>query len=254
MIDVICDLDGVLYRGETPIEGTPEALERLIDSGARVTYVTNNSTRSPARAAEHIGSLIGVATEASQVITSSQAAASMLGGSDWPAMAVGEEGVSAALSEKGGSITTDPGVANSVIVGMHWGISYDIIADAADAVRDGARFVATNSDPTYPTADRLLPGAGAVVAAIATTAGRQPEIAGKPNAPIRTLLRSRGIQKAWVVGDRLDTDVALARAEPDWTSVLVLTGVTGRDQDLSQADQVVADFPAAVDLVLGSTV
>lgn len=93
-----------------------------------------------------------------------------------------------------------------------------------------------------------------MVAAVQTTTGVGPEVAGKPHAPMRALLRSRGIGEAWVIGDRIDTDVALARAEPDWRSILVLSGVTG-DGQASGADHVVPDLAAAVDLVLagGST-
>jgi 4-nitrophenyl phosphatase len=120
---------------------------------------------------------------------------------------------------------------------------------AADAVRFGARFIATNTDPTFPVADGLLPGGGAIVAAVRATTGVEPEVAGKPNAPMRALLRAKGIRDAWVIGDRVDTDIALARAEPDWTSILVLTGVTG-PEGTGDADFVVPDLAAAVDLVL----
>jgi ribonucleotide monophosphatase NagD (HAD superfamily) len=90
-----------------------------------------------------------------------------------------------------------------------------------------------------------------MVAAVRTTTGVEPEVAGKPHAPMRALLRSRGIGEAWVIGDRSDTDIALAEAEPDWRSILVLSGVSRQDEG-SGADHVVADLAAAVDLVLAS--
>lgn len=68
---------------------------------------------------------------------------------------------------------------------------------------------------------------------------------------MRSLLRARGIGAAWVIGDRVDTDIALARAEPDWISILVLTGVT-RPEEAMGADHVVSDLAAAVDLVLAT--
>lgn len=252
MTDVICDLDGVLYKGNTPVPGSREAVEKLLARGARILYVTNNSTRSRTAAAEHIASTIGVPTLPEQVITSSQAAAWMLGPSDHPTLPVGEEGVRAALAEAGIPTTSDPRNARSVVVGLVWELSYDTIADAAEAVRAGARFVATNIDPTYPTATRLLPGAGSVVAAIATAAERKPEVAGKPNPPIRELLKERGLRSPWVIGDRLDTDIALADSEDGWTSVLVLTGVTSQDDGEGQADYMVPDLAAAVELVVAS--
>jgi len=117
----------------------------------------------------------------------------------------------------------------------------------------GARFIATNTDPTYPVADGLLPGGGACVAAVQVTTGVTPEVAGKPHPPMRALLRSRGIGEAWVIGDRVDTDIALAQAESDWRSILVLTGVTSPEEAIG-ADHVVADLAAAVDLVLSDSV
>lgn len=250
MIEVICDLDGVLYRHDTPVEGSAEALARLLGAGADVTFVTNNSTKSPADTAAKIARITGVAVDGSSVVTSSMAAASMLNKTDQPTLAVGEPGVTQVLNDAGFVTTTDWREACSVVVGMCWSITYELIADAADAVRAGARFIATNDDPTYPTADRLLPGAGSVVAAIAAASGRQPEVAGKPNQPIRDLLRARGIGAAWVVGDRVDTDVALASGNPEWTSILVMNGVTNRPEEVIQADHVVDDFRAAVDFIL----
>jgi ribonucleotide monophosphatase NagD (HAD superfamily) len=90
------------------------------------------------------------------------------------------------------------------------------------------------------------------VAAVQVTTGVVPEIAGKPHPPMRALLRAKGITDAWVIGDRVDTDVALAASEPGWKSILVLTGVTS-SEDTSEADYVVTDLAAAVDLVLAAT-
>lgn len=250
MTEVICDLDGVLYRHDTPVEGSGEALARLIGAGTGVTFVTNNSTKSPEDTAAKISRATGVAVDSSSVVTSSMAAASMLATTDSPTFAVGESGVTHVLVDSGFPTTTDWKQARSVVVGLRWEITYELIADAADAVRAGARFIAANDDPTYPTPDRLLPGAGSMVAAIASAAGRTPEVAGKPHQPLTDLLRARGIGNAWVIGDRIDTDVALAVDNPDWKSILVMTGVTNPGDDTALADHVVDDFAAAVDLIL----
>ncbi|MCZ6566951.1 MAG: HAD-IIA family hydrolase [Actinobacteria bacterium] len=250
MIEVICDLDGVLYRGDVAVSGAPEALRRLTETHARITYLTNNSTRTPAQVASKIEVVTGVSTDPSQVITSSQAAASLLTLEDQPTMVVGEKGVVDALARVGIEITEDPEKAGSVVVGLDRNVTYDNIARASAAVRSGARFLATNTDPTLPTATGFLPGAGSLVAAIATAAGRVPEVAGKPHQAMRDLVKSRGIDEAWVIGDRMDTDVAMATAEPEWSSILVLTGATTSDDDVSAADHVVPDFESAVDLVL----
>ena len=254
MITVICDLDGVLYRGEVAVPGAPKALRRLTETQTRIIYLTNNSTQTPAQTAAKIELLTDVSTDTSQVITSAQAAASLLTLEDQPTMVIGESGVVEALGQVGVEMTEDPELAASVVVGMDRNVTYDSIARASTAVRSGARFLATNTDPTFPTSAGLLPGAGSLVAAIATAAGRKPEVAGKPNEAIRDLVKSQGVNEAWVVGDRIDTDVALATAEPEWHSILVLTGVTTVHDDISAADHVVADFESAVDLVLSRAI
>jgi HAD superfamily hydrolase (TIGR01450 family) len=249
VIDVITDLDGVLYLGDTVIDGVPRALGRAIDSGCRLTFVTNNSTRTADQVAAKIHRLTGHDVAPEQVCTSSMAAVGLLGPEDGPVLVVGEEGITVTLEESGFSVTDDPMLARSVVVGLTRDFGYDRLADAADAVRRGSRFIATNVDPTYPISGRLLPGAGAMVAAIATASGVSPLIAGKPHPPMIDLIRRRTTGRGWVIGDRADTDVALAHASEDWTSILVLTGVTA-DGKQDVADHVVDDFAAAIELVL----
>jgi HAD superfamily hydrolase (TIGR01450 family) len=250
-LTVLCDLDGVVYRGQEVISGVPEALRRLSDAGVEIFYITNNSTRTPEAGAEKISRLTGVQVEPEQVLSSSLAAVGLLLPEDGPVLVVGEEGVRDAVERAGLVETEDPDEAGSVLVGLTRSLTYEVIGDAMNAIRGGARFIATNDDVTFPTENGVMPGAGAIVAAIAASSGVAPVVAGKPNEPMRLLIRSRGVGAAWVIGDRQDTDVALASAEPDWVSVLVLTGVTDSDDVAAdEADHVVADFPAAVDLVL----
>jgi 4-nitrophenyl phosphatase len=248
-MNVICDIDGVIYRGDRLLPGSDLALRRLRDAGVTVHFATNNSAKSPLTVSEKITRITGVDIEPESIVTSSQAAVGLLGDDPGPVMVLGSEGIVAALAEAGIGLTEDPSVAKALLVGLDFDLTYDRLTRAADAVRFGARFIATNTDPTFPVADGLLPGGGAIVAAVRATTGVEPEVAGKPNAPMRALLRAKGIGEAWVIGDRVDTDVALARAEPDWTSILVLTGVTGAE-GTGDADFVVPDLAAAVDLVL----
>jgi 4-nitrophenyl phosphatase len=248
-MNVICDIDGVIYRGDRLLPGSDLALRRLRDAGVTVHFATNNSAKSPLTVSEKITRITGVDIEPESIVTSSQAAVGLLGDDPGPVMVLGSEGIVAALAEAGIGLTEDPSLAKALLVGLDFDLTYDRLTRAADAVRFGARFIATNTDPTFPVADGLLPGGGAIVAAVRATTGVEPEVAGKPNAPMRALLRAKGIGEAWVIGDRVDTDVALARAEPDWTSILVLTGVTGAE-GTGDADFVVPDLAAAVDLVL----
>jgi len=252
-LTVLCDLDGVIYRGRSVLPGVPKALARLRDAGIDIFYITNNSTRTPEQGADKIRSLTGIETSDAQVLSSSLAAVSLLRAEDGPVLVVGEAGVSDAVARAGLEETDDPRLARSVLVGLARHIDYDLLGRAMIAIRSGARFVATNDDATFPTEDGFMPGAGAIVAAIARASSTEPVVAGKPHGPMRDLIRSRGVGAAWVIGDRADTDIAIARDEPDWHSILVLTGVSdGYDIEESGADHIVADFPAAVDLVLSA--
>jgi 4-nitrophenyl phosphatase len=248
-MSVICDIDGVIYRGDELLPGSDTALRRLLDAGFDLWFATNNSTKSPAAISEKMSRVAGVEIGEEAIVSSAQAAVHLLGPEGGPAMVLGSEGILSALSEAGIEVTDQPRLAKALLVGLDWDLTYQRLARAADAVRFGARFIATNTDPTYPVADGLLPGGGACVAAVEATTGVAPEIAGKPHAPMRALLRARGIEDAWVIGDRVDTDVALAKAEDGWKSILVLTGVTAPDQAMG-ADHVVANLSEAVDLIL----
>jgi glycerol-1-phosphatase len=251
LIQVVCDLDGVVYRGRRVLPGVPEAITRLREAGGRILFVTNNSTRTPGQAAAHIAEMTGVPCSADEVCTSPQAAVMMLGVDDAPAFVVGEEGISEVLLEAAVPVATDADEANSVVVGLSVRIDYRWLSDAADAVRRGARFIATNTDPTYPTEHGLLPGAGAIVAAISTASGREPEVAGKPHPPMVELVRSRlDPGPVWVVGDRVDTDMSLARAG-GWTAVLVRGGVTIDPKAGVDCDYAADGLADAVDLILG---
>jgi HAD superfamily hydrolase (TIGR01450 family) len=248
-MNVICDIDGVIYRGDQVLPGSGRALQRLLDAGVGLYFATNNSTKSPTAISEKVSRVTGVDISPASIVTSSQAAVHLLGEDHGPVMVLGSDGILSALADAGIGVTEDPEQASALLVGLDWDLNYDRLTRAADAVRLGARFIATNTDPTYPVAEGLLPGGGACVAAVQVTTGVDPEVAGKPHPAMRALLRAKGIGRAWVIGDRLDTDIAMARAEPDWTSILVLTGVTEPDQ-ATGADHVVSDLAAAVDLVL----
>jgi HAD superfamily hydrolase (TIGR01450 family) len=249
---VLCDLDGVVYRGSRELPGAGGALLALAAAGVTTLYITNNSTRTPEATAEKISRVTGVEVHGDQVLTSSQAAMTLLGPDDGAVLVVGEAGLRAAVLEAGLTVSDEPHEAGAVVVGLTRSLSYQMLADAMKAIGNGARFVATNDDATFPTEDGLEPGCGAIVAAIATASGVEPEIAGKPNPAMRDLIRSRASGDVWVIGDRPDTDIALASGEPGWRSILVLTGITGSDEAADAgADFVVDDLASAVEVVLG---
>jgi HAD superfamily hydrolase (TIGR01450 family) len=223
--NVVCDLDGVVYLADTAVPGAGAALADLDRRGYRLLFATNAPQRTPEAVAAHIVTVTGYPAAARQVVTSATAAAETLSPADAPILVVGEEGLAVTLSRHGLWLTADPAAAHTVVVGLDRHLTYDHLRTAADALQRGARFVACNRDPTYPTEAGLWPGGGAIVAALETATGRAAEVMGKPYPPMRTALRGRlGPGPTWVVGDRPETDLALGRAE-GWTTVLVLTGV-----------------------------
>jgi HAD superfamily hydrolase (TIGR01450 family) len=246
---VICDLDGVVYRGSEALPGAAGALERLVTSGFRIVFVTNNSSRTEAQIADKLEALVGHRPSRDDIVTSARAALALVP-EGARCLVVGGEGIIEAIDSAGLFVTEDPEDADCVIVGLDRGFDYQRMDNAARAIRAGALFVATNVDPTFPAEDSIRPGAGAIVAALETASGVRPIVAGKPEQPVRDLIRGRGVDEAWVIGDRPDTDIAMAVAEDGWTSILVLTGVTPEGGDIGGADHVVADLAAAVDLVI----
>ncbi len=223
---LVCDLDGVVYRGGRGIAGAGEALTELEEAGWRILFCTNNSMRRVAEVAAKIRKLTGYRARTSQIVGSAAAAATLLEDERPPTFVLGGDGIREALAEAHIPETADAAAAAAVVVGLAPDCDYEMLTAVVTAVRRGARFVATNADPTYPAEEGMKPGAGAILAAVETAAERRAEVAGKPHAPMRRLLRARGAAgDVWVVGDREDTDLDLARAE-GWRSVLVLTGAT----------------------------
>ncbi|MFQ5966996.1 MAG: HAD-IIA family hydrolase [Acidimicrobiia bacterium] len=229
---VICDLDGVVYIEDEAVPGAGKALAALHSAGYLLLFATNNSSRTVEQVSERISRLTGYQPDADQIVGSAEAAARMLVPERPPTLVVGGAGIAEALGLYGIPATRDPAAAGAVVMGLRMDLAYQELKDATLAVRNGARFIATNGDLTFPTPEGLVPGAGAVVAAVEAATGVQAEVAGKPHAPIRALITERlAPGPVWVVGDRAETDLAMARAE-GWTSVLVLSGVTANPRDI----------------------
>ena len=245
---VALDLDGVLWRASAPIPGAAEAVARLRTAGLPVVFVTNNAGPT---VADHEAKLdaFGVPADGA-VLTSPMAAASLLAEGE-RVLVGGGLGIAEAIVAAGAVPVSydevDAGaVVDAVVVGFDRGFDWERLRIASTAVRDGARFIATNGDATYPTETGLVPGAGSIVAAIATAAGAVPTVAGKPHEPMARLLVERCGGDGIVIGDRDDTDGALARA-CRWRFGLVLSGVTTvRDLPSDPAPDVVADDLAAL--------
>ena len=232
--------------------GAGEALTRLEEAGFTLLFATNNSARTPDEVVGKLRRVAGFATSTATVVTSAQVAAGLVEAG--PVLVAGEQGIVAAVTEAGFAVTEDASQAATVVAGLDRGMSYDSVARAADAVRAGARLTVTNRDPTFPVAEGLMPGAGACAAAIETAAGVTGITAGKPTEAMRHHLEALApAGPIWMVGDRVDTDIALAQG-PRWRSILVLTGVTTTVSGLDPApDHVVDDLAAAAGLLLART-
>jgi glycerol 3-phosphatase-2 len=223
---VVLDCDGVLWLGDEPLPGAADAVARFRAAGLAVGFLTNNSSLPVSGYVEKLGRL-GMEAENSEVLTSALAAADLLAADMAPGskvLACSGPGVVEALEARGFEVV-DAGPADAVVVGWHRTFDFDRLDRASAAIRAGARFVATNTDATYPAPDGLLPGNGSLVAAVATASGRRPEVAGKPEAPTVALVRARFGDRGVIAGDRPSTDGALSEAL-GWPFALVVSEAT----------------------------
>ena len=219
----VFDLDGVIWRGDTPIDGGIKGVQRVIAAGRDVLFVTNFSY---SLLAEQEAKLARFGIDAGgRVITSAMAAAELVREGERALVCAGP-GVVEALHARGVEVVSAV-PADVVVVGYHPEFDYARLTAACRAVWAGARLVATNDDATYPTNDGLLPGGGAILAAVTTATGATASVAGKPYPPMcETVWRRLGRDRqAVVVGDRPDTDGRFARAL-GYDFALVLSGVT----------------------------
>ncbi len=226
---ILFDLDGVLYRGDEAVPSAPPTIAELRARGVRLVFLTNNSSRTPEQVADKLRG-VGIDADPTEVVTSALATAELLserGGGR--AFVIGQDGVREALAGAGLEVLDgEPETADLVVVGFDGGATYAKFKTACLLVQRGAKLVATNADASYPAADGLWPGAGALLSVVTTTTGVVPEIVGKPFAPLfEAGLRRGGGGRPLVVGDRLDTDIEGA-ARLGWDTMLVLTGVSSR--------------------------
>lgn len=252
MRGILCDLDGVVYRGDAACPGAVEGLTAARRAGVRVLFMTNNASRPPAAVADQLTGL-GLPTSPEEVLNASQVAAEVLrerldagelGARDGAVvLAVGGEGVGAALDDAGLAWASPVRVREHVLAGdplpvvavvQGYGPQVDVTAltEAVYAVRAGAVWVATNDDATLPTERGLALGNGSLVAAVATATGARPEVVGKPHAPAYRVAAARlglPVDECLMLGDRLETDIAGA-VGAGMRSALVLTGVSTREE------------------------
>ena len=223
----LLDMDGVLVREEHLVEGADRFLDALSRRGTPFLVLTNNSIytrRDLAARLRHNG--LEVPEE--RIWTSALATASFLHTQrpHGTAFAIGDVGLTTALHQVGYTLTEMS--PDYVVVGETRNLSFEQLTTAVRLINRGARFIATNPDPTGPSLEGPLPATGAVAALLSKETGRSPYFVGKPNPlMIRSALRELKAhsETTAMVGDRMDTDV-VAGLEAGLHTVLVLSGVS----------------------------
>ena len=251
---LIVDMDGVLWRGDAPLPGLHRFFAWVKGRHLPYTLITNNSSRTPE---DYVTKLarFGEQTSPDHVLNSALAAADYLAGRAEPGAAVfpvGGPGVRQALRSRGFRLVADGSPVDYVVVGWDREMNWETTAQAALLIRDGAEFVGTNPDRSYPSERGLVPGAGAQLALLETATDVTPTVAGKPEPVLyRQALARMDAEpgETLVIGDRLDTDV-LGGLRQGMRTALLLSGVQRR-ADLASSpvhpDLVFEDLAALLD-------
>jgi len=230
---IIIDIDGTVCRGDQPIPGVSDAINCLQSQGIDTYFVTNNASKSRQHHAQKL-KRAGINAEAESIITSGWIAIEFLKSRFYgkSIFLIGEGPFKKDIVSNDLPLTIDPLEAEILLVGLDTSFNYPKLSDALQALSNGATYIATNTDASRPSADRRVPSTGALLAAINTASGTEPDyITGKPSLiAIETCIEVLGIDdpsKWCVVGDRLETDVTFGK-EAGMFSMLVLTGVHSR--------------------------
>lgn len=254
---LIIDMDGVLWRGNTPMPHLVEFFNTLRRRKIAFVLATNNASKSTAEYVQRLADF-GVKVKPDEIMTSPAATALYLAASAPNArvFCLGEPGLAAEL--RGKNVHVLEGYdesATHVVVGIDRYLTYQKLCDAALLIRKGAAFIGTNPDVTFPSERGIVPGNGATLAALQAATGVKPIIIGKPEVEMMTLSMAR--MKATpantaVLGDRLDTDI-LAGINAKLHTILVMSGVTDEAELAAspiQPDYVFADIGELTDRLL----
>ena len=256
---VLLDMDGVVYVGESPLPGVQDFLDYLEATGRKWLCVTNNSTKTPELFVEKLARMNVRATK-ENVLGSAQATAQWLAqeiplnnGSRGKVLMLGETGLRTALLENQFELVDDPFEAELAVCGINFTLTYQMLADVTLAVRNGARFIGTNPDTSFPSERGQIPGTGAVIALVEASARVNPTIIGKPNRGMYDLALARlgvAAEQTLMIGDRYETDIVGA-IPIGLTTAAVLTGINSREEFETEEHPphlIVNDLPALQEL------
>ena len=247
---LIMDMDGVLYRGNQPLPGLVEFFQFLDRQGIRYLLLTNNSTTLPAGYTTKLAAM-GVQAPPEAILTSGVVALTYLREHYPPGTRL--SGVCMEplrdLLLDGTGYVWDEDAPQVVISSGDWAVTYEKLRRACLAIRAGADWIATNTDKTLPTEEGLVPGAGALIAALEVATDRRPVALGKPETPMMEQALARlglGADEVAMLGDRLDTDI-LGGINAGLATIMVLTGVSTREEAERgpiAPDYILDDLPA----------
>ncbi len=227
----LIDMDGVLVRGTSVVPGADAFLSRLRDHGCEYLVLTNNPQYTQNDLSYRLGS-IGLVVEPRRIFTSAMATVRFLKSqkSNGKAFVIGESGLTGPMHDAGFIITDNE--PYYVVLGETHAYSISQITTAIRLIEHGARFIATNPDPSGPGDGGTVPACGAMAALIEKATGKSPFFIGKPNPlMMRTALNYLGVhsENTVMIGDRMDTDM-VAGVESGMETILVLSGVTRREE------------------------
>jgi 4-nitrophenyl phosphatase len=225
--NVIFDMDGVMYVGKTAVAGATETVSWLRKKGVKIFFLTNNAEKMRAQFTGKLNSL-GIVAEDAEVYSSGYGAARYVK-EKFPGKRVFafSSGTKAEMQKQGIEVDLSEN-AEVVVAGLDLQINYEKLVSSFRAIMRGAEFIATNEDMAFPVEDGLKPGAGLIVAGLAASTGRKPLNLGKPEPYLLDIiLKEHGLSKeeTLMVGDRLETDILMAKRE-GVKSMLVLSGVS----------------------------
>jgi 4-nitrophenyl phosphatase len=249
---VIADMDGVLWRGDQPLKGMHEFFALVHEANIPFMLATNNSSKTRTDYVNKLAKM-GVTTVAEENIVTSGTTTIDFLLREYPIGAdvyvLGGAGLLHMVREAGFPIVERD--AEVVIVGLDFDVTYEKVKRAVLNIRAGGRFIATNPDVTFPSEEGLIPGNGALVAAVQAATDVEPEFMGKPYPPMfETALATMGTDAAHtlMIGDRLNTDIQGA-AGVGMPTALLLSGVTTTDDMVTSNVQPTVAYESIMDVV-----
>ncbi len=240
---LIIDMDGVLYLGNQPMPGLCDFFSFLRERSISFVLATNNSTRTPREYVKKLAGM-GVTVFEEEVLVSGQATARFLA-REYPrgtkVHVFGMPALKTAITNEGFILADDD--VPLVVASMDRDVTYEKLKQAALLIRNGARFIATNLDPTNPSEEGLLPGTGSMIVALEAASGVKAKAIGKPE-PIMYELAINQMnadrEKTAVIGDRVDTDI-LGGKRANLTTICVLSGSSNRAEAEAMGTDMIFD-------------